>query len=192
MARKAKHTTEETKATITDAFLELYADERLDKITVGAIISKAHVTRSTFYYHYRDVYDLLEKTEDELFDNYIESVLPYAMLSIVNNDFTTYVSVIDSAFEQYKHKLKIFMVTKADARFTNKLKAYARSQLLKQIGITGDDMSIEQKLVLEYIVNAMYGTLTWWIANDKPISISEILEIANRINTQGPLTVLKS
>ena len=42
MARKAKHTTEETKATITDAFLELYADERLDKITVGAIISKAH------------------------------------------------------------------------------------------------------------------------------------------------------
>ena len=84
------------------------------------------------------------------------------------------------------------MVTKADPRFTDRLKAFARTKLLELMEISDRQLSSEQNLVLEYIINAMYGTITWWISNNKPIPVEEIIRIANLINTQGALTVLKA
>jgi len=50
-----------TRKAITEAFLSLLRQKSLDKITVKDIIETAGVNRNTFYYHYRDIYDLLEK-----------------------------------------------------------------------------------------------------------------------------------
>lgn len=190
MARKPKHTTEETKTAIADAFVELFAGGRSERITVNAIIEKAHVTRSTFYYHYKDVYDLMDKIENDLFDNYVTSVLPFAMESIIKNDYTTYASFIDSAFDARKNQLRLFMITNADPGFTIKLKRFARSTLLGFMGETETSLSPEQAFALEYIVNAMFGMVTWYLSNDKPMPISEVIRIAYMVNSQGPLSVL--
>ena len=50
-----------TQKAIMEAFLDLLGKKPLDKITVKDIIETCGITRNTFYYHYRDIYDLLEK-----------------------------------------------------------------------------------------------------------------------------------
>ncbi|QBD75832.1 TetR/AcrR family transcriptional regulator [Ktedonosporobacter rubrisoli] len=46
---------------LRDAFIELIAEKRFDEITVGDISARAMVNRATFYRHYQDKYDLVEK-----------------------------------------------------------------------------------------------------------------------------------
>ena len=49
-----------TKYALSAALQELLNHTTLDHITVKDIVDRAHVSRQTFYYHFSDVYDLLE------------------------------------------------------------------------------------------------------------------------------------
>lgn len=54
-----------TRKVIQDTFLELIQEKPVSKITVKEVCDKAEINRGTFYKHYRDCYDLLEKIEDD-------------------------------------------------------------------------------------------------------------------------------
>ena len=53
-----------TEKAIFRAFEELLEEKTFDKITVSAIVSKSEVSANTFYYHFQDIYDLLDKWLD--------------------------------------------------------------------------------------------------------------------------------
>lgn len=52
-----RQTTKEALSTALEALLERRS---IDKITVKDIVSQCGVNRQTFYYHFRDIYDLME------------------------------------------------------------------------------------------------------------------------------------
>ena len=47
-----------TRASIADAFLALRRKKPLERITVRELCEAAGINKSTFYTHYRDIYDL--------------------------------------------------------------------------------------------------------------------------------------
>ncbi len=51
-----------TKEAIAEAFLKLLDKQTIDKITVKDIVAECGVNRQTFYYHFGDIYDLMEWT----------------------------------------------------------------------------------------------------------------------------------
>ena len=56
-----------TRMVIEESFLELLQQKSAAKITVTELCQKAEINRATFYKHYLDIPDLLEKLEEELF-----------------------------------------------------------------------------------------------------------------------------
>lgn len=54
-----------TKKAIKDSFLELLKAKSLDKITVKDLVESCEINRNTFYYYYKDIYDLLEDVFQE-------------------------------------------------------------------------------------------------------------------------------
>lgn len=53
-----------SQAAIQSAFLEMLINEGFDDITVKNITEKANIGRKTFYLHYMDKFDLLNKIVD--------------------------------------------------------------------------------------------------------------------------------
>lgn len=51
-----------TKRALAASLKKLLAQSTLDKITIQQLVDDAEVSRKTFYYHFQDVYDLLEWT----------------------------------------------------------------------------------------------------------------------------------
>lgn len=49
-----------TKRALADALKELLGHRTLDRITVQDVSDAANVSRKTFYYHFHDIYDLME------------------------------------------------------------------------------------------------------------------------------------
>ena len=50
-----------TKREILRAFSDLASEKPVDKITVKEITDLCQISRNTFYYHYQDVYEVLEE-----------------------------------------------------------------------------------------------------------------------------------
>lgn len=75
-----------TRMIIETAFLQLLKEKPVSKITVTELCQNAQINRATFYKHYLDIPDLLEKLEEELFtqirsafENHIVSPKTYLM-----------------------------------------------------------------------------------------------------------------
>ena len=50
----------DVKAAVADALLELIRRKDADKITVKDLVEVCGISRQTFYYHFKDIYDLVE------------------------------------------------------------------------------------------------------------------------------------
>ena len=83
-----------TKMRIRKAFLECIERKSLNKITVKEICDIAEINRATFYTHYHDPFDLLDKLEEETLQGLREFIsdsgqnkehLLYAMISAMKN-----------------------------------------------------------------------------------------------------------
>lgn len=54
-----------TQKVIKDAFLSLLQEKPAGKITVTEVCDKAEINRGTFYKHYQDCYDLMDKLQED-------------------------------------------------------------------------------------------------------------------------------
>lgn len=83
-----------TKQAIQVAFMELLAEQPFDKITVTDIVSRCGINRNTFYYHFQDIYALvdaifLDETNkiidaDDDFDSWQEGFLTATQFALEN------------------------------------------------------------------------------------------------------------
>ncbi len=63
-----------TKKGIISAFLELRSKKAIEKITVKALCEKAEINKSTFYTHFKDIYDLSEYLETKIANEIVSSL----------------------------------------------------------------------------------------------------------------------
>ena len=59
-----------TEQLIINTFLELVEEKPLDKITIKDIANKCGINRNTFYYHFDDIYSLIES----VFNNHVITI----------------------------------------------------------------------------------------------------------------------
>ena len=69
MDRRTKY----TKKVIRETFIDLLSEKDISKVTVSEICKIADINRATFYRYYLDVFDLLDKMEDEFVDEVKEA-----------------------------------------------------------------------------------------------------------------------
>ncbi len=65
---------EKTENAIRNAFIQLRAKKALEKITIKELCEAALIHKSTFYSHYRDIYDLSDTMETEVVKNITGSI----------------------------------------------------------------------------------------------------------------------
>ena len=57
-----------TKKLIKDAFFSLIEEQGFEAVTVKQLTERAGINRGTFYSHYVDKFELMEKCVDEIFE----------------------------------------------------------------------------------------------------------------------------
>ena len=60
---------DDTTRKIQNAFMEFFSKKELHEITVKGICEKVDIPRTSFYYYFADVYEVLESIEDLLIEN---------------------------------------------------------------------------------------------------------------------------
>ena len=85
-----------TKQMISEKMCELLQHKTIDKITVKSLVEECGINRQTFYYHFCDIYDLLEWTLMDNIRRYEESH------PVENENLQGRVSLLFKFFFKYK------------------------------------------------------------------------------------------
>lgn len=66
-----------TKAAIINAFIKILKDKPFDKITINDITAECGISRMTFYYHFEDIYDMVDYAIKEKLERAISGDFSY-------------------------------------------------------------------------------------------------------------------
>ena len=168
-----------TKLLIKQSFLQLLDKKNLDEISIKEITDGAMCNRNTFYLHYTDKYDLmnrlckdaLETTSSELNKLYNRSyssyedmylIVPRKCLELMEKDFEFYRIVLGkNRYPQFYEKYKETMVNLS----LHSIPANQRN-------------SKKKRLEIEYATHGLIGIHKYWLLNHEHISKEEILTLS--------------
>lgn len=178
MDRRIKY----TKKVIKETFLDLIKEKDIKKITVSEICNIADINRATFYRYYLDVYDLLDKIEEEFV-----SELKTASNNIESEySVASFTSVLLNVFLDNKNLVKILFSTKNITNLLNEVLeiAYIKCKEKWENDLPNlDDEEIEYASL--FIFNGALGVINFWVQNDFDKEIDEISHIIEQLSYYG-------
>jgi AcrR family transcriptional regulator len=92
-----------TKALIRKTFTALLTEKELKDISVSELTQLADINRGTFYLHYRDIFDLFEQIEKEVWEDFTaiiekHKVYDQASLSLILLELFKYIAADSDIF----------------------------------------------------------------------------------------------
>ena len=85
MAAKVDRRVRKTKAQLREGLAHLMLEKSIKEITVKELVDKVDINRSTFYLHYSDIYQMLQKIEEEALENITCMLITYLYLLYIPN-----------------------------------------------------------------------------------------------------------
>ena len=118
-----------TRKAIRHAALELLKKKDIAKITVSEITEIADIGRGTFYLHYTDPYDLLDKIEDGLLEE-ITAHAPPLLEHRDNESLLDHLERIWRYVHENKEAFSVLLNRHNNGRFMEKFKRYCENTAL--------------------------------------------------------------
>jgi AcrR family transcriptional regulator len=178
---------------IRDAFIDLLQEIELEKITVKRIAERATINRVTFYLHYQDIPEMLERMADDMI-NEIQAVLKAVPnQSDIDSDSSRLVKLLEHIAENSAF-YKVVLASKRIPVFTERFMKFMVDEITDKIekretSSSSSAESIPNDIAIWYITSAIIGTIVAWLRNDMPYTprfLAKQLFIARRYSLLAP------
>lgn len=150
---------EDMKLVIADTFSKMLEKEDIDKITVTKLSGECHISRQTFYYHFRDIMDVLDwtfrRSTQELAQRSLEAEDPIGAL-------TAYVAFV----RQHKTKLEKLLYSRRWVQIEVMLTEAVMIYLAEMTRGKGKDISVsvdDLEVMLRFYASGMVGVLLQYV-----------------------------
>lgn len=183
-----------TKKMIRSALAELIEEKGFSNISVTDLTQRADINRGTFYLHYIDKYDLLEKIENEIIQEIEEKTKYSDSVNMMNIDAVNEpLPFMVKLFEYFRENsviIKAILGPKGDPTFERKIKKFIETNLfekqkLKNFNI--DEAVISEEYFIQYILSADLGVIKHWLEKNMKESPNEMALTLARMSLIGPL-----
>ena len=177
-----------TKKLLTQALTELLQKKQVNEITVKELTDLADMNRGTFYMYYRDIFDMLEKIEDELFQK-----LDVIAQTHEHGDPTQQVKPIlldlFRFIEENQEMCRVLLSPNGDMNFLHRLYEAIRERGLE---IWKDQMGSLGEKAFDYrysfVIFGCAGMIRAWVNRSCQETDMQMAELADRMIRRGILT----
>nr|UWI50504.1 TetR/AcrR family transcriptional regulator [Clostridioides difficile] len=183
-----------TKKMIRFALAELIDEKGFNNISVTDLTQRADINRGTFYLHYVDKYDLLEKIENEIIQEIEEETKHLDSVNMMNIDASNEpLPFMVKLFEYFRKNsviIKSILGPKGDPTFERKIKRFIEINLFekqKSRNFNIDEAVISEEYFIQYILSADLGVIQYWLEKNMKESPDEMALILARMSLLGPL-----
>ncbi|MFK4411659.1 AcrR family transcriptional regulator [Bacillus sp. RC251] len=143
---------------IQSAFIEMLIEDGFDEITVKNITEKANIGRKTFYLHYLDKYNLLDKIVDDHLNQLreicdIKQTKGYIEGTVIWFEY----------FKEHKPFFAALFKSNSTLSFQKKLLTFIMDEIEKKLNT---NTSINKNIILKFLGTAVMGILESYVLDE--------------------------
>ena len=182
-----------TKLAIRTALVALIEEQGFEAVSVSDIASRANINRGTFYLHYQDKFELLEKTVDGVIADLEQIFWRAKSLSFADFIRTDQpVPITVEIFEYIKANEALMRVVFGLAEgvaFQTKLRAMVENTIKLGFlaGLQIEHFRVPREYLLSYLLHAHLGVAQTWLNTGCKEPPREMARILSRLTLDGPV-----
>lgn len=160
-----------TRNRIKKAFAELINEKKsLKKITVTELVKRADITRSTFYTHYEDIYEVAHDYQLQTIELLCSEDLKLYSKEDIENYFENIIKCLKDNEETYK----LLLSANESLLFLEKLENIAVSKIYDALKYDYSDKYLN--LNISFLMNGILMEVLKYFRNESEYSLDELLE----------------
>ncbi|MDF2910727.1 MAG: TetR/AcrR family transcriptional regulator [Sporolactobacillus laevolacticus] len=183
-----------TRLAIQSRFLDLLLKKNFNELTVKDITSAANIGRGTFYLHYQDKYDLLEKVIEEGLETTIDMFQPHEFISggqVIPERIIQFILEIFKHFRANERFFRAMLFNEGIPVFRHRMQQRFLKKFHNEVELIGLKDKLTDPATLEilpiFISSGMIGLVGWWFENQMRIPEKDMARKIFLVMTQGPL-----
>lgn len=184
-----------TRQAIRDALISLIHEKNFDSITVQDIAEKATVNRATFYSHYYDKYDLLDKSIQEMLTTLADILKPKNLdKSEFKLTLDTPHPVFLSLFSHIAENAFFYQVMLGEngiPKFSSQMMKAIQTNLFLSLSISQpneEKLVVPRDILISYVTGAHLGMVISWLKQNMPYTPHYMALQLSRLIILGPYT----
>ena len=165
-----------TRKLLWEALIALIQEKEYSEITIQDIADRANVNRVTFYLHYRDKQDLLEKSVDVIFTDLTSRITPLSGETFRLDVPPQGMILVYQFIAENATFYRIILGENGIPFLVNRLRKFLAEiamQLLPSLAAQEEPRRIPIEVVAQYAAGSMIALITWWLEKDLPIPPEE-------------------
>lgn len=185
---KNEDKTKITKDNLMLAFLTLYKEKKIERISIKEITDLAGYNRGTFYVYYKDVYDILEQAENILMDRLghgIEQVVKLKVGFSPENFFRVMMNVFTD-----NTLLASVLMSRGTVEFHNNLKNMGREKIMRLDDNLDEEARMKLSMTIEYQFSGVMGIISYWMRENQDLPIEEAMKIVVDLTRNGVFQIV--
>ena len=119
-----------TKKLLTQALTQLLQEKQINEITVKELTDLADMNRGTFYLYYKDIFDMLEKIEDGLFEA-LDEIVSLHEHDDVSHQTTPILLDLFHFIEENQEMCRVLLSPHGDMNILHRLNQVVREKCLQ-------------------------------------------------------------
>lgn len=165
MANKEYSCVKKTKKAFADSFVELSKNKQLNKITVKEVCEKAELSRNAFYFHYKDINDLVDDIENGVIAELGKIIDDLEKIPFPKNIYSTIDAFVD-LFEAKKDTVSMLMDKSFSTSFTQRISSMFSEFNYKYFRQYNDESSKNSfEFFYLYLSGGLYYVIRHWLDN---------------------------
>ena len=177
MATKQYSCVKRTKKAFEMSLVELSKELPINKITVKLLCERAQLSRNAFYFHYRDINDLIADIENSIVGEVEQLFITLDEIGFPKNVHASVSGIIDIFDSRKETCIMLFDKTSNDITvrlselFCNYYYKYFRE-------FHNTDDRVNYDFFYMFLSNGFYGLLRYWFRNYDKMSKNEVTGLA--------------
>ena len=174
-----------TRKILTQALTELLQQKQVNEITVKELTDLADMNRGTFYLYYKDIYDMLEKIQDEMFTK-LNAIFALRENEQVTEQTKPILLDLFRFIEENQEMCRVLLSPNGDMSFLHRLNEVLREKCL-HLYLGSEPVANEKDFDYRYsfMVYGCAGIIRAWVGRSCPEKPEQMAELANHLIVSG-------
>ena len=177
-----------TKKLLTQALTQLLQEKQINEITVKELTDLADMNRGTFYLYYKDMFDMLEKIEDGMFEA-LDAIISLHEHDDVSQQTKPILLDLFDFIEENQEMCRVLLSPHGDMNFLHRLNEVVREKCLKAWPeIRKEKGEAEFDYHYSFVVFGCAGIIRAWVNRNCSESAEKMAEMAYGMILRGSLS----
>lgn len=180
-----------TKQQLRLGLTELLREKPVKDITVRELADRVDINRGTFYLHYRDVFDMVEQIENELFEQFREIINAESLQDVDGRPLHLLKSVFQFLADNADMGAALLGPT-GDIAFVDKLKKLVRDKCLHDwMPMFDTEKTIMFEPYCSFVVGGVIALFQAWLETGQKQSPEQMARMAELFIVEGARVIKK-